>query len=117
MKHVLLVWLVVILFGCSTQAVKTSAKQSTDELLEFAKANCFFWYFKNNNYDLQDIRAISGGIIEMGSYSADKYQQVSLLVKEYQPLITTKQNIDVDLLKCFQLERDAEFIRSLNEIK
>jgi hypothetical protein len=54
--------------------------------------------------------------VELGSYSAEKYQQVSLLVKEYKPEIPTKQNIDVDLLKCFRLEKDKEFMQSIYKI-
>jgi hypothetical protein len=69
------------------------------------------------NYDLEDIRGISGDIVETGSYSAPRYGRVSLLVKNYAPEISTKQEIDVDLLKCFELERDDEFLSSLEEIK
>ena len=73
--------------------------------------------FKKKGYDLQDIRAISGGIVEMGSYSAEIYRQISLLVKDYKPSITTKQRIDIDLLKCFNLYEDTEFIQSIKNIK
>lgn len=90
-----------------------SELNSDSELLEFAQASCFYWYFKNKNYDLQDIRAITGGIVEMGSYSADIYQVVALKVKNYSPNLLTKQNIDIDLLKCFELDRDPDFLCSL----
>jgi hypothetical protein len=90
---------------------------SNGELLEFAKANCFFWYFKKKGYDLKDIRAISGGIVETGSLSPEKYQQVSMLVKEYSPNIQTKQNIDLDLYKCFELSKDIEFLNNLRKIE
>lgn len=119
MKQVLVVLFMSFLWGCSAtnQKVAHNQPKPADELLEFAKANCFFWYFKKKNYDLEDIRAISGGVVGMGSYSAEKYQQVSLLVKNYSPDLATKQNIDIDLLKCFQLEKDPGFIRSLSQIK
>jgi hypothetical protein len=84
--------------------------------MEFAKANCFYWYFKKKSYDLQDIRAITGGMVEVGSYSSEKYQQVALLVKDYQPKILTKQNIDIDLLKCFRLDKDIGFTQALERI-
>ena len=53
----------------------------------------------------------------MGSLSADRYQKVSLLVQNYSPLIRTKQNIDIDLLKCFKLDKDPDFIRSIDKLK
>lgn len=53
----------------------------------------------------------------MGSYSADRYRQIALMVKDYSPAIKTKKNIDIDLLKCFELDRDPDFIRSLGQLK
>lgn len=105
--------------SCS-YAVNTESNELPEinrELLEFANANCFFWYFKKKNYDLKDIRAISGGIVETGSFSPDKYQQISMLVKEYSPNIQTKQNIDVDLYKCFKLSKDVVFLEKLKLIE
>lgn len=105
--------------SCS-YAVNTESNELPEvnqELLEFANANCFFWYFKKKNYDLKDIRAISGGIVETGLFSPDKYQQVSMLVKEYSPNIQTKQNIDVDLYKCFKLSKDVVFLEKLQLIE
>jgi hypothetical protein len=109
----------IFIITCSTanHKVKDEHGLSKDELIAFAEANCFFWYFKKMGYDLQEIRAISGGMVEMGSYSAEKYRQVSLLVKDYKPSITTKQQIDIDLLKCFNLSEDIEFIQSIEKIK
>ena len=109
----------LFVFSCSFQEQSDAVKcqVSEDELLKFAKANCFFWYFKKKDYDLKDIGAISGGIVETGSYSAERYRKVSLLVKDYAPELSTKQEIDVDLLKCFELERDEEFLDSLEEIR
>ncbi len=107
--------LLLLISGC-TQAGNTISN-GENELLKFAKANCFFWYFKKKNYDLKDIRAITGGIVEMGTYSAEKYQSTALLVKEYNPQIRTKQNIDVDLYKCFILEADKQFINKINKLK
>ena len=77
----------------------------------------FFWYFKKKNYDLKDIRAISGGIVETGSFSPEKYQKVSILVKDFSPNIKTKQNIDIDLYKCFKLSSDKEFLEKLKQIE
>jgi len=87
-----------------------------NELLDFAKANCFFWYFKKMNYDLEGIGAITGGIVELESYSSGKYREVAFLVKAYKPLLTTKNDIDIDLLKCFKLESDKDFLDSLNKL-
>jgi hypothetical protein len=118
-KPLSLVLLIVFISGCSSthKSINGGARQVSGELLEFAKANCFFWHFKKKGYDLEDISAISGGIVEMGSYSADQYQQVSLMVRNYSPAVETKQNIDVDLLKCFTLDSDPDFIRLLGKIE
>jgi len=101
----------------SVSCVNTNTKPVDDELIQFAKANCFYAYFKKKNYDLKDIRSISGGIVEMGSYSADKYQAVAELIKEYKPKYFTKHPVDSDLLKCFKFEGDPVFIESLDRIK
>jgi len=115
MKHSSLVVLYISLMSVS--CVSTNKKLVDDELLQFAKANCFYAYFKKKNYDLKDIRAISGGIVGMGTYSAEKYQVVEELIKEYKPKYSTKHSVDNDLLKCFKLESDSDFIESLDRIK
>ena len=119
MKYSLIILFCILSVACTNlnHKVEEGNQNSGGELLKFAEANCFFWYFKKKGYDLQDIRAISGGIVETGSYSSEKYQQVSLLVKGYTPPISTKQGIDIDLFKCFQLGEDMEFINSLQNIK
>ena len=85
-------------------------------LLIFAKSNCFFGYFKSQNIDTEEIGKITSGIVEMSSYSAEKFQKVALLVKEYTPIIYTKQNVDVRLANCFILESDKAFINELHAI-
>lgn len=119
MKAILLIPLIFSILGCSNQSVKpeNSKKIASDELIEFAKANCFFWYFKKKGYDIEDIGSITGGMVEKGSYSADKFQQVAFLVKEYSPNIKSKQDIDIDLLKCFKLDQEPDFIQAVNKIK
>jgi len=114
---------IILLFLLVSACANTNNRQSLDknikqdELLEFAKVNCMFWYFKKLDYDLKDIRAISGGIVELGTYSADTYQKIALLTKEYTPKISTKQNIDIDLLKCFKFDSDSVFKGKLNTLK
>lgn len=52
-----------------TQVASHSCGSSTPqshELLDFAKTNCFFWYFKKMNYDLGDIGAITGESLSVG---------------------------------------------------
>ncbi len=118
MRGFFLFILVTFLFGCASQNanIEFNVQQQTDELLQFAKVNCFFWYFKKKGYELDDIRSISGGIVEIGSYSADMYQRISLLVRDYSPVIQTRQDIDIDLLKCFKLDDDTDFIQSLDHL-
>ncbi|BED90181.1 hypothetical protein PspMM1_26490 [Pseudoalteromonas sp. MM1] len=98
-------------FSCTA-----SAEENNQPLMEFASANCFFWYFKENDIPTSDISKITGGIVEMSSYSADKFQRVALLVKSYSPQIKTKQKVDLQLAKCFFLEKDPSFIKQIQKI-
>ena len=109
----------IILLSCqSVNTVPTTSTTSAEtNLKQFAHANCFFWYFKKMGYDTKDIRSISGGIVELGSSSADKYQQISLFVKDYKPDIKTKNDIDIDLLKCFKLDESVELNQLINSLK
>lgn len=112
-RHLLILCAAVLLSSCVHAAEKVPPPQA--ELLDFAKANCLFWYFSKKGYDLEDIRGISGGMVELGTASAEEYERASLLVKNYRPPLKTKQAIDIDLLKCFTMEHDADFLRSLAE--
>lgn len=96
--------------------VSSEQRQLDSSVLSFARSNCLFWYFKSQGYDTTDIRKISSGIVEMSSYSADKYQDLAMLVKEYSPEISTKQNLDLQLGKCFVLDVDKSFLDSANKI-
>lgn len=113
-RHLLILCAAVLLSSC-VHAAEQRQPALRAELIDFAKANCLFWYFSKKGYDLEDIRGISGGIVELGTASAEQYERVSLLVKNYRPPLKTKQAIDIDLLKCFTMEHDADFLRSLAE--
>ncbi|TNC83857.1 MAG: hypothetical protein CSH37_12740 [Thalassolituus sp.] len=98
------------LIGCMAPQVKNSTEGN--ELEAFAKVNCLYWYFKKKGYDTNDIQAIAGGVVEMSESSAESFQNIALFVKDYQPDIKSKANVDVDLYKCFKLD-DSEELRSL----
>jgi hypothetical protein len=117
MRKYLLICCGTVLFTSCIHVAEKVPSALPPDLLQFAKANCFSWYFSKKGYDLEDIRAISGGIVELGSASPEQYEHISLLVKKYRPPLKTKQSIDIDLLKCFTMEHDAEFLRSLAESK
>ena len=85
--------------------------------MDFAKASCFSWYFKKKGYELDDIKSISGGIVELGSHAADKFREVAFLVKDYNPSLSSKNNIDIDLQKCFLMEKDPTFVTAVDEIR
>jgi hypothetical protein len=115
---------VLVLLSIATTSCQSTNKKSTigndskkANLKEFAYANCFFWYFNKKGYDTKDIRSISGGIVELGSGSADKYQEISLFVKDYKPDIRTKNDIDIDLLKCFSLNDSAELNQLIDSLE
>lgn len=76
----------------------------------------FFWYFKSQTIDTTEIKKITTGIVETSKYSAEKFQKVAFLVKNYSPNTYTKQNIDIKLSKCFSLSLDNEFITKIDEI-
>jgi hypothetical protein len=117
MKRFLLSLCGIVFLSSCVHAAEPKALAPQAELLDFAKANCFYWYFSKKGYDLEDIRAVSGGMVERGTASPEYYGQISLLVKKYSPSLKTKQNIDIDLLKCFTMEHDADFLRSLAEVQ
>ena len=94
-----------------------TAESTESNLRQFAYANCLFWYLKKMGYDTKDIRAISGGIVELGYSSADKYQKISIFVKNYKPDVKTKNEIDVDLLKCFMLDQSEELNQLIESLK
>lgn len=96
-----------VLGGCaSTQ--KTSPI-TVSPLYKFALANCMFKYFETKGYDTDDIRAISGGIVETSDISIDKIQAIALFISEYNSNLETKSNIDSQLNTCFNLEESKEF--------
>ncbi|WP_276785229.1 hypothetical protein [Thalassolituus oleivorans] len=96
---------------CSCASKKDAFESS---LYEYSQANCLYWYFESKGYDTKDIRSISGGIVEMSGESIDKFQKISIFVKGYRPNMKTKNNIDVDLYKCFHL-KDSEELNSIIE--
>ena len=113
MRAALLMLCEAVLLSSCVQAADSPPSVRPGELLDFAEASCFLQYFEKKGYDLEDIRAISGGIVERGSFAPEQYEQVSLLVKSYRPPLKTKQQIDLDLLKCFTLKDDPAFLHSL----
>jgi hypothetical protein len=103
--------MILSLSSCATKQIK-----SEDDLIKFAKSNCFFWYFKSQGMDTTEIRKVTTGVVEMSTYSADKFQKVALLVKGYSPDISTKNNVNKELSKCFTLGTDKDFISKLHAI-
>jgi len=103
----------VLLFSFLSTANENAPDLSKDELLRFAKANCMYWYFKKMKYYTKDIRLVASSIVEVGSQSADKYEKIAISMKNYKPSVSTKNNIDVDLLKCFVFDADEEFMASI----
>jgi hypothetical protein len=105
-----------LLSACSViqSSKEIAAPDAKKKLLEFAQANCLLWYFKNKGYNIDDIQAISAGYVELGGVSIDKFQKIALFVKDYAPDIKSKNNIDVQLNKCFHLEQSDELMELIN---
>ena len=110
---VILSILMVFCTGCASSPL--IAKEKSNELQKFAYANCLMWYLESKGHDTKDIRAISGGIVETSNISIDRFQQVALIVKEYHPNLKTKNNIDINLLRCFHLEESIELTKALEK--
>lgn len=97
--------------GCAN--LKTEADQARSDLTKFAYSNCLLWYFESKGYETADIRAISGGIVETSDISLEKFQNIALAVQSYNPAIKTKNDIDLNLLKCFYLKDDEKLSKYL----
>ena len=118
MKLIKPICIILWTIGCSTCAYSNEAQknQYDDELLDFANANCFFWYFKSKQIDTTDIKKISSGIVELSHLSPEKFQQTAQLVKSYNPKLNTKQSTDIQLTKCFLMQKDDTFKDKLRTI-
>ena len=99
-------FVIVIVSGCASSGIERS--NSNESLTKFAYANCLMWYFESKKYNTDDIQAISGGIVETSNVSIDKFQEIALFIKNYDPSLETKQDIDKKLLRCFNLERSEK---------
>ena len=108
-KYFLIVIIPALLCSCASKEITLESS-----LYEYSQANCLYWYFENKGYDTKDIRSISGGIVEMSGESIEKFQEISLFIKDYHPDVKTKNNIDVNLYKCFLL-KDSEELKGIIE--
>ena len=113
MKRINVLFYIFLFFSTSSFSGEDS---SENDLLEFSRANCLFWYFKEKGYDTEDIKNISSGIVSLSSLSADKFSEVAFLVKDYIAPVRTKNNIDPSLNKCFFMEKDNAFIEKINDV-
>ena len=103
----------------SSESFSAEAPEPTSPdptLVEFARASCLFWYFQENNYDLKDIKLISGGLVETGGLPLEKYIEVSALVRDYRPPFTPDNDADIALYKCFYMSQDEKFQQILVDI-
>lgn len=100
---------VMLAIACFLISSCTSTKKiDSDNLYRFAEVNCLYWYFEKKGYDTTDIRSISGGFVEKSDSSLQKFQDISMFVKSYAPNLDSKNNIDVDLNRCFQLRKSSK---------
>ena len=103
----------ILITSCANQNIKQ--KKPDEALIKFAFANCLLWYFESKSYESDDIRSISGGIVETNNISIDKFQEIALFVQNFEPASDTKNDIDPMLLRCFYLDNDDEFIKIISE--
>lgn len=110
MKNILAVLSGFLLTACSH--MDTSPQGDEALLYKYAYSSCLFWYFKSQGYDIEDIGAINGGLVEKSNVGIDKFQEISLYLKNSSPKLVSKNEINPDLNKCFHLESDA-FLREI----
>ena len=53
--------------------------------------------------------------LETNDISIDRFTEIALLVKEFDPALKSKQEIDLLLLRCFHLDRNTELKELLYE--
>jgi len=109
----------ILVMGCYATMPNTKTlliETEQQNLKKFAYANCLLWYFQKKGYDETDIRAVSGGYVEKSRLSAEKFQQIALLVKDFTLSFDSKNNIDPDLYKCFSLEESQEISDLINRL-
>ena len=108
---------VTLVVTCVSCVSNPAASSYDSELMKFAYANCMLQYFQGKNYDVADIRNISGGIVELGNHSIDTYAEISQVVKQFSYLVETKNNIDPLLNKCFRLDESDDMELVLNTLQ
>jgi len=101
-------------FGCTKGGIQSN--NSYSELRQFARVNCFYWYFKSQSYDVNDLRNISGGIVEKSAFPLEVFTEVSMLVREYNPQVEFKHATSPLLARCFYIDNDPEFLAKLEKL-
>jgi len=110
--HCVVFVLATVLVGCSTS---TNTKQLENNLYKFAYANCLFQYFNSKGYDTAAIRGISGGFVETGNASPEKYQSIAEAIATINFELDSKAEIDPSLNKCFHLEKDKNLMGLISQ--
>ena len=104
-----LVLLSILLCSCSSILTSSESQNDrSDTLYKYAYSSCIFWYLNNKKYDTKDIRSISAGIVESSNISLNVFTGISLFIKDYSPKLLSKNDIDVELNRCFHLEGSKE---------
>lgn len=107
---------IIILVSLPISASSNIQVPINGQLIQFAKANCLYQYFQHKNYDLNDIRNISAGIVQTSSLAPETFVEVSRLVKNYEPEVKYKKDTSPLLVKCFTLDSDPVFLRKINSL-
>lgn len=99
--------------SCASNSRNTNSLKNND-IMRFAYANCLFQYFKSEGIDTTDIRHISGGIVEKSSIPINLFQDISMIISNFNPDVKTKKKISTKLNKCFYLDDSTELQNILN---
>jgi hypothetical protein len=114
MRTVKFILFSTLLAGCAT-APAPGQGEAEDNLRDFAMANCLLQYFEKKNWDVTDIRGVTGGYVEMGHSPVETYSQIAETVQAWAPDIRTKHNLDTDLVKCFHLVENTSLEAVISE--
>lgn len=95
--------------GCSSNVVSIEER---NQLIKFSYASCLSNYFKSEGINRDDIKAVSAGMVEKSEISIEKFRDLAVAIRDFNPNHQSKNNINIQLLKCFYLD-DSQ---TINEI-
>ena len=108
LSETLLVLFTLWMISACAFLVPPTPNETETNLRDFALANCFSGYLQKKDQDVTDIQGISGGYLETGDSQLEVYMEIADTVEAWKPDIRSKQDMDIDLVKCFHLDENEK---------